>query len=117
MSAKFRLLKNNRSSSNLFNYFSDRPGSLPGTLSISQKAQAPEITLIDYNRDKHEYLKHLTPSECAEHLDTDCVSWVDVAGLGDKATLEKLGEVFKLDPLILEDVVNVPQRPKLEDNG
>ena len=115
MSAKFRLSKNNRSSSNLFNYFSDRPGNVPGTLAISQKAQAPEITLIDYNRDKHEYLKNLTPSECAEHLNTDCVSWVDVAGLGDKATLEKLGEVFKLDPLILEDVVNVPQRPKLED--
>ena len=122
MSAKFRLshplasLKNNRSSSNsIFNYFSGRPGNVPGTISIPQTAQAPEITLIDYNRDKHEYLKHLTPSECAEHLDTDCVSWVDVAGLGDKSTLEKLGQVFKLDPLILEDVVNVPQRPKLED--
>ncbi len=122
MAAKFRLshplasLKNNRSSSNsIFNYFSDRPGNVPGTISIPQTAQAPEITLIDYNRDKHEYLKHLTPSECAEHLDTDCVSWVDVAGLGDKSTLEKLGQVFKLDPLILEDVVNVPQRPKLED--
>ena len=109
--------KNNRSSSNssLFNYFSDRPGSSPGTLSISQKAQTPEITLIEYSRDRHEYLKHLTPSECAAHLDTELVSWVDVAGLGDKSTLEKLGEVFKLDPLILEDVVNVPQRPKLED--
>ena len=122
MAAKFRLshplasLKNNRSSSNsIFNYFHDRPGNVPGTISIPQTAQAPEITLIDYNRDKHEYLKHLTPSECAEHLDTDCVSWVDVAGLGDKSTLEKLGQVFKLDPLILEDVVNVPQRPKLED--
>ena len=108
--------KNNRSSSNSrFNYFSDRPGSLPGTLSISQTARTPEITLIEYSRHKHEYLKHLTPSECADYLDTDCVSWVDVAGLGDKSTLEQLGEVFKLDPLILEDVVNVPQRPKLED--
>ena len=122
MAAKFRLshplasLKNNRSSSNsIFNYFHDRPGNVPGTISIPQTARSPEITLIDYNRDKHEYLKHLTPSECAEHLDTDCVSWVDVAGLGDKSTLEKLGQVFKLDPLILEDVVNVPQRPKLED--
>ena len=105
----------NLSNSALFNYFYDRPGSLPGTISIPQKAQTPEITLIDYNQERHEYLKHLTPSECAAHLDTELVSWVDVAGLGNKSTLEKLGEVFKLDSLVLEDVVNVPQRPKLED--
>ena len=88
---------------------------MPGTLSISQTARTPEITLIEYSKDKHEYFKHLTPSECADCLDTDCVSWVDVAGLGDKPTLERLGQIFKLHPLILEDVVNVPQRPKLED--
>ena len=123
MTAKFfrshrnAVLKDNRSLSNstLFNYFSNLPGSSPGTIFIPQKAQAPEITLIDYDRERHEYLAHLTPCECAEHLDTDCVSWVDVAGLGDKSTLEELGQVFKLHPLVLEDVVNVPQRPKLED--
>ena len=122
MSAKFRLshplasIKNSRSSSNsIFNYFGDRPGNVPGTISIPQTAPVPEITLIDYDRDKHEYLKHLTPSECVEHLDTKLISWVDVAGLGDKSTLEELGQVFKLHPLTLEDVVNVPQRPKLED--
>ena len=91
-----------------FNYFYNRPGSSPGTISIPQEARTPEITLIDYDRDRHEYLTHLTPSECAVHLDTNSVSWLDVAGLGDKLTLEQLGEIFKLDPLVLEDVVNVP---------
>ena len=98
-----------------FNYFYDQSGSTPGTLLISQEAQSPEITLIDYNQEKHEYLTDLTPFDCAVHLDTNSVSWVDVAGLGDKLTLEQLGQVFNLDPLVLEDVVNVPQRPKIED--
>ena len=98
-----------------FNYSYNRAGSSPGTISISQEAQTPEITLIDYNRDRHEYLTDLTPSECAVHLDTNSVSWVDVSGLGDRLTLEQLGQVFNLDPLVLEDVVNVPQRPKIED--
>ena len=118
MTAKsFRLSSRDRRLSNptSFNYFYNQPGSSPGTIFVPQESQAPEITLIDYNRERHKYLAHLTPEECAAHLDTESVSWVDVAGLGDKSTLEKLGQVFKLDPLVLEDVVNVPQRPKLED--
>jgi magnesium transporter len=34
--------------------------------------------------------------------------------LGDEKILREIGEIFKLPPLILEDIVNVPQRPKLE---
>ena len=107
---------NNSPSDISLNYFHDRPGSLPGTISIVEQAKTPEIVLIEYNRDRHRYLTNLTPAECASYLDTDLVSWLDVGGLGDKTTLEQLGEVFKLHPLVLEDIVNVPQRPKLEDH-
>jgi magnesium transporter len=40
---------------------------------------------------------------------------VDVLGLGSEDVLKRLGKVFGLHPLVLEDVVNVPQRPKVED--
>ena len=33
-------------------------------------------------------------------------------GLGDRATLEWIGKNFGLHPLVLADIVNVPQRPK-----
>ena len=97
-------------------YSYNQPGSIPGTISIAEQAKPPEIVLIDYNRDRHQYATHLTPEECAAYLDTDSVSWVDVGGLGDKSTLEKLARVFNLHPLLLESIVNVPQRPKLEDD-
>lgn len=42
------------------------------------------------------------------------VTWVDVAGLGDAATLQAVGDAFGLHRLALEDVVNVYQRPKIE---
>jgi magnesium transporter len=45
------------------------------------------------------------------------VAWVDVHGLGDEKTLLELGELFGLHRLALEDVVNVVQRPKVEDFG
>ena len=100
---------------NLFDYFYDQPGSLPGTLRIPEDAPFPEIILIDYNAKKATRLTNLTPEDCATYLDTESVSWVEVMGLGSQDILQRLGQVFNLHPLILEDIVNVPQRPKLED--
>jgi len=42
------------------------------------------------------------------------VTWINVDGLGDPGVLARLGERFGLHPLALEDVLNVPQRPKVE---
>lgn len=98
-----------------FNYYYNQPGSLPGTIAITQSAKLPEIALIEYNQNEITHLPSLTPTECLSHLDTKSVSWFDIAGLGDESTLRQLGRVFNLHPLVLEDVVNVPGRPKLED--
>ena len=97
------------------NYAHNLPGSVPGTIAIADAAKFPEISLIDYDREQHHYATNLTPEECADRLTTELVSWVDVGGLGDRLTLEKLARVFHLHPLLLESIVNVPQRPKLED--
>jgi magnesium transporter len=48
-------------------------------------------------------------------MDTESVSWVDVKGLGSEDVLRRLGQVFGLHALVLEDIVNVPQRPKIEE--
>lgn len=107
---------NNQRKKALFNYFYNRPGSSPGTIAISQQARAPKIVLIDYNQNELIHLNNLTPSECAAYLDTESVSWFDITGLGDESTWQELGRVFNLHPLVLEAVVNVPQRPKIEDH-
>ena len=43
------------------------------------------------------------------------VTWIDVVGIRDGATLEALGKCFGLHPLVLEDIASTRQRPKLED--
>ena len=40
--------------------------------------------------------------------------WVNVQGLGDEALLRELAEIFTIHPLALEDVANLPVRPKSE---
>ncbi|MFA6512383.1 MAG: magnesium/cobalt transporter CorA [Patescibacteria group bacterium] len=42
------------------------------------------------------------------------VQWIDVAGLEDIATLEKVAAAFHLHSLVLEDIVHTNQRPKFE---
>lgn len=96
-------------------YFYDEPGSAPGTLTIEDDAPIPVIFLIDYNAEQAIRVKIDIPEDCAPYLDTESVSWIDVQGLGSEDILRRLGGVFGLHPLVLEDVVNVPQRPKVED--
>jgi len=45
------------------------------------------------------------------------VTWINVAGLHQIEVLEKLNECFGLHPLVLEDILNTTQRPKIEDFG
>ena len=99
----------------LFDYFYDKPGSLPGTLIIEEDAAPSKIVLIDYNESNATRIQVANPEDCVPYLDTESVSWVDVSGLGSEDILQRLGKVFDLHPLVLEDVVNVPQRPKIEN--
>jgi magnesium transporter len=105
----------NKSDDDLFSYHYNQPGTMPGTIKIKQDAAPSEIALIDYNEQHAVRLTNLTLDDCAAYLDTESVSWVDIAGLGSEEILKKLGQVFQLHPLVLEDIVNVPQRPKVED--
>ncbi|NJP11046.1 MAG: magnesium/cobalt transporter CorA [Leptolyngbyaceae cyanobacterium RU_5_1] len=97
-------------------YFYDNPGDLPGTLDIDPDAPPPIIVLIDYSDGKATRQELEAPEEITPYLDTESVSWVDVKGFGSEDVLQRLGQVFNLHPLVLEDVVNVPQRPKVEEH-
>ena len=96
-------------------YFYDDPGAMPGTLDLEPDAPPPEIILIDYCETGATRAELANPIEAAGYLDTESVSWVDMLGLGNKETWRQMGEVFNLHVMAQEDVVNVPQRPKVVD--
>lgn len=97
-----------------WDYHYDEVGMAPGTLVIDEGASPTELTLIDYSETSAIRRKLQSPEEAAAHLDTHSISWIDLQGLGNEDVLNRLGRVFHLHPLVLEDVVNVPQRPKIE---
>jgi magnesium transporter len=96
-------------------YYVNPLNSIPGTLNLPLNAPPPQITIIDYNLAKATKVTIDNPLDCAAYLDTESVSWIDVEGFGNAETWEKLNQVFQLHPIALEDIVNVPQRPKVEE--
>ena len=92
-------------------------GAPPGTLVVDPDAPPPVIRAFAYGPE--EFIEQ--DVEDLESLRSLMgkwpVVWVNVDGLGDAETIRKLGEVFDLHRLVLEDVVNVPQRPKVEQYG
>lgn len=45
------------------------------------------------------------------------ITWINLDGLNDLELIQSFGDTFKLHSLVLEDIVNTTQRPKLEDYG
>ncbi|WP_414529613.1 magnesium/cobalt transporter CorA [Nodularia chucula] len=95
--------------------FYHQPGTIPGTIIIDENAEHTTIILFDYNQNNFIRKQIQIPEECTAYLDQESVSWVDVQGLGNPDILQRLGKVFDLHPLVLEDVVNMAERPKIED--
>ena len=89
-------------------------GSKPGTLMINSHARRPVIRVMKYKPDHLEEHDIAVVAELKDLLEENTVCWIDVQGLGDEKVLWELAELFSIHRLALEDVVNVPQRPKIE---
>jgi len=91
------------------------PGSVPGALAIPKGAPPPKIRAFSFDAEHVEEHDVQDVEELARLRSEQRVLWVDVQGLGDERVLRRIGEIFELHPLLLADVVNVPQRPKIEE--
>jgi magnesium transporter len=91
-----------------------KPGLPPGTLIVDPSAPRPLINLTGYGPETLVERQIEDLDEITRAMAEFPVVWVNVIGLGDVAIIEQLGKLFKLHRLTLEDVVNVDQRPKVE---
>ena len=95
---------------------SRKTGLPPGTLVHIGENKPAKVTITSFN---------YAGSRCDEHQDLsvdglapptdETITWVDVGGVHKMDVLESFGKQFQLHPLLLEDIANTDQRPKLED--
>ncbi len=92
-------------------------GARPGTLMIADDAPPPKIRMISYDAGECREHEISDAQQLSAALDPGDVTWVDVQGFGDENLIKQIGEIFAIHPLAMEDIVNMPQRPKAEMYG
>jgi magnesium transporter len=98
---------------------SRKAGLPPGTLVHigEKKVEKAKISLIDYDETQFQERQVKTIEECVPFKDTSTVTWINIDGIHEVDIIAKLGTHFGLHPLLLEDILNTEQRPKMEDYG
>lgn len=90
-------------------------GARPGTLVMHPEAEPVSLRAFVYDAHSLDEPTLAGIDDVPQLLDCGRKVWLDVSGLGSEDVLRKLGEFFRIHPLALEAVVNVPQRPKIEE--
>jgi len=95
-------------------------GQAPGTLIYTGRKNTEKVTIEIYAFNQHEIEQKAADNieELSYILNDDSkFKWVNINGLHNIDLINKVGDFFKLDPLMLEDILHVDQRPKTEDFG
>jgi magnesium transporter len=97
----------------------DKAGLPPGTLvHIGQKRSCQvKITLTEFSESQYQSKEIKEIKEFLPLKDKPVITWIDINGIHNLETIQNIGKYFNLHPLILEDIVNSEQRPKVEDLG
>ena len=80
-----------------------------------KKAEKIKISIMDYTIGKFDEKEIKKIEDCFTFKRKPSVTWINVDGLHDVELIEKLGKCYDIHPLVLEDIVNTDQRPKMED--
>ncbi len=75
------------------------------------------VHIIDYDEKNFAEIQTASVDECIAFKNKATVTWINVDGVHDPLLLEKLGGCFGLHRLVIEDILNTDQRPKLEEYG
>ena len=90
-------------------------GAPPGSLIYTgERREDFEISIIDYDGTDYKEFKSDKIEDCFPFKDSQTVTWINIIGLHKTDVVESIGMHYGIHPLILEDILNVHQRPKIE---
>jgi magnesium transporter len=91
----------------------------PGTLvHVGEDKNLPKsiITIFDYDENFYEERSADTIEESFAFRDKPSVTWINIDGIQETDVIQKIQTHFNIHPLVLEDILNTEQRPKMEDH-
>ena len=98
---------------------SKKAGLPPGSLVHigNKRVEKVKISIIDYDEKQFQEKEIKDIKECFSYKDTPTMTWINIDGVHEIKVIEEIGKHFNLHPLILEDIVDTDQRPKIKDLG
>jgi magnesium transporter len=96
-----------------------KSGLPPGTLvHIGETTGRPvTIHVMDYDGEGCRETELQSVSQCIPYRDRSTVTWINLDSVQQADVIQQMGECFGLHPLVMEDILNTSQRPKLEVYG
>src|SRR5688500_11036829 len=89
-------------------------GAPPGATVPPADMPVPRLSVIAFNRDQVMEKHGRRLADVSEALAGDRLAWLDVQGLGDETVIREIAGHFKLHQLVLADILNLGQRPKID---
>jgi magnesium transporter len=89
----------------------------PGTVQYIGKPRSEEtrIDVIEFSESEVTEYKIDKPDQLKKYIASDKIKWILVSGVHDIELMTKLGDLFKINQLELEDIANTSQRPRMEE--
>jgi magnesium transporter len=102
----------------IFRKRTKKAGLPPGTLiHVGEKRmESVRLSVFRYNKSEVERYDDISIDRLPDPAD-GYITWYHLDGLHDVNIIESIGKRFTIHPLLLEDIINTEQRPKIEDHG
>lgn len=103
-------------------HYAKKSGLPPGSLVYVGKSdkeietlEAPRLSLIVYDGSGFQERTIIASELGSLDMSSAKKIWLNVHGIHDVELIKQIGQVFGLHPLVLEDILNTEQRPKVDE--
>ena len=92
-------------------------GKIPGSLIHlgTKKIDKPRLRLIHFTPEKLVETEPEKLEDCQSYIAENTVTWINIDGLHDADLIQKMGELFNIHGILLEDMLDTGQRPKFAE--
>lgn len=87
----------------------------PGTIIYTGTYTDVPLSMVLYKYNSEDWTKE-TIDDLSSIPDDAMIKWLNITGLSHTKVIQELGTRFSIDPLILEDIVNVSQYSKMQSD-
>jgi len=97
--------------------YNKKLGTTPGSVIYTGKKQSEKLFIesFNYTSENVEEKELFDVVDTFDYKSSNSVTWININGLNHTNDIEKIGEHYNLHPLVLEDIVNIGQRPKIDE--